>query len=52
LSGEDARIARWLIRLTQEEPNWGSELCFFHLRNVRGFQWNDKRVDRMYTEWR
>lgn len=50
LSDENARIARWLIRLTREEPNWGFGLCFFHLRNVRGFQWNHKRVYRIYRE--
>ncbi|RMF48255.1 MAG: IS3 family transposase [Anaerolineae bacterium] len=50
LSEENARIARWLIRLTREEPNWGFGLCFFHLRNVRGFKWNHKRVYRIYRE--
>ena len=50
LSDENAEIAEWLIRLTHTQRNWGFGLCFLHLRNVRGFPWNHKRVYRIYRE--
>lgn len=28
----------------------GFKLCFFYLRNVKGFEWNHKRVYRIYCE--
>lgn len=48
LSSENVRIADWLIRLTHNQRNWGFGLCFLHLRNVKGFPWNHKRVYRIY----
>jgi putative transposase len=50
LSTENERIADWLIRLTHNQRNWGFGLCFFYLRNVKGFKWNHKRVYRIYRE--
>lgn len=50
LSDENAEIANWLIRLTTNEPNWGFGLCYLHLRNVKGYGWNHKRVYRIYRE--
>lgn len=50
LSNENAEIADWLLRLTQCQRNWGFGLCFLHLRNVKGFGWNHKRVYRIYRE--
>jgi len=50
LSAENAEIAHWLLRLTDKEKNWGFGLCFFYLRNVKGFRWNHKRVYRIYKE--
>ena len=50
LSGENAEIADWLIRLTHNQRNWGFGLCFLFLRNVKGFRWNHKRVYRIYRE--
>lgn len=49
-SGENAVIADWLVRLTHNQRNWGFGLCFLHLRNVKGFGWNHKRVYRIYRE--
>ncbi len=49
-STENARIADWLVALTQGQPNWGFGLCFLYLRNVKGFPWNHKRVYRIYVE--
>lgn len=43
-------IADWLLRLTTTYKRWGFGLCFFHLRNVKGFSWNHKRVYRIYRE--
>ena len=49
-SGENATIADWLMRLTENQRNWGFGLCFLYLRNVKGFGWNHKRVYRIYRE--
>ena len=50
LSDENAEIADWLVRLTDNQRNWGFGLCFLYLRNVKGFGWNHKRVYRIYRE--
>ncbi len=50
LSGENDQIADWLITLTHNQRNWGFGLCFLHLRHVKGFRWNHKRVYRIYRE--
>jgi putative transposase len=50
LSDENAVIADWLLRLTTTHKRWGFGLCFLHLRNVKGFPWNHKRVYRIYRE--
>lgn len=50
LSGENAFIADWLVRLSQNQRNWGFGLCFLYLRNVKGYRWNHKRVYRLYRE--
>lgn len=50
LSAENAEIADWLIRLTNNQRNWGFGLCYLYLRNVKGFRWNHKRVYRIYRE--
>jgi putative transposase len=39
-----------LLRLTENQRNWGFGLCFLYLRNVKGFLWNHKRVYRIYRE--
>lgn len=50
LSDENAEIANWLLRLTQTYKRWGFGLCFYYLRNTRGYLWNHKRVYRIYRE--
>jgi len=50
LSDENAEIADWLVRLTHNQKDWGFGLCFDYLRNVKGYQWNHKRVYRIYRE--
>lgn len=50
LNTENQVIADWLIRLTHNQRNWGFGLCYFFLRNVKGFGWNHKRVYRIYRE--
>lgn len=49
-SEENVVIADWLVRLTSAYRDWGFGLCFLHLRNVKGFGWNHKRVYRIYCE--
>lgn len=50
LPDENAEIADWLLRLTSAYRDWGFGLCYLHLRNVRYFGWNHKRVYRIYRE--
>ncbi len=50
LSDENALIANLLMRLTHNQRNWGFGLCFLHLRNVKGYGLNHKRVYRIYCE--
>ena len=50
LSSENAQIADWLLRLTETHRRWGFGLCYFYLRNVKGYRWNHKRVYRIYRE--
>lgn len=50
LSTENAEIADLLVKLTHNQRNWGFGLCFLHLRNVKGYPWNHKRVYRIYRE--
>jgi putative transposase len=43
------------VRLTHNQRNWGFDLCFLYLRNVKGYPWNHKRVVRaldQIIEWR
>lgn len=47
-SSENDLIAQWLLRLTDNHRNWGFDLCFLYLRNVKGCGWNHKRVYRIY----
>ena len=47
---ENDEIADWLLRLTDNNRNWGFGLCYLYLRNVRGYGWNHKRVYRIYCE--
>lgn len=49
-SEDNSVIADWRIRLTSAYRDWGFGLCFLHLRNVKGFGWNHKRVYRIYRE--
>ena len=49
-SSDNDDIAVWLIRLTNNQRNWGFGLCFLYLRNVKQFGWNHKRVYRIYRE--
>ena len=48
LQAENAQIADWLVRLTENNRNWGFGLSFLYLRNVKGYGWNHKRVYRIY----
>jgi len=50
LNAENDVIADWLVRLTNNQRNWGFGLCFLYLRNVKDFKWNHKRVYRIYRE--
>jgi putative transposase len=43
LSGDNAFIVDWLLRLTTTNRTWGFGLCFLYLCNVKGFGYNQKR---------
>jgi putative transposase len=49
-NAENEAIANCLLRLTDNHRNWGFGLCFLYLRNVKTFNWNHKRVYRIYRE--
>ena len=48
LKDENEEIAGLLVGLTDARKTWGFGLCFLHLRNVKGYPWNHKRVYRIY----
>jgi len=50
LADENEEIEDWLIALIKARKNWGSELCYLYLRNVKGFKWNHKLARRIYCE--
>lgn len=50
LNTENDLIADWLLRLTATHKRWGFGLCYDYLRNVKHFNWNHKRVYRIYRE--
>ena len=50
LRAENDEIADLLTGLTDARKTWGFGLCFLHLRNVKGYPWNHKRVYRIYCE--
>ena len=43
LDAENEEVATWLIKLTDNNRNWGFGLCYLYLRNLKGFKWNHKR---------
>ncbi len=43
LSDENAEIAEWLVKLTNNRRTWGFGLCYLYLRNVKGSDWNITR---------
>jgi hypothetical protein len=47
---ENQEIANWLLRLTVNHRNWGLELRFLYLPNVRGFAWNPTPMYRICRE--
>jgi len=50
LNAEDKQISNRLIRLTDNNRNWGFGLCYLYLRNVKNFGWIHKRIYRIYRE--
>ena len=48
LDSDNEAIATWLIKLTDNNRNWGFGLCYLYLRNLKGFKWNHKRIYRVY----
>ena len=44
LKSENERIGDLLIGLTNAHRTWGFGRCYLHLRNVKGYLWNHKRV--------
>ena len=50
LDAQNEEVATWLIKLTDNNRNWGFGLCYLYLRNLKGFKWNHKRVYRVYKE--
>ena len=36
LDAENEEVAAWLIKLTDNNRNWGFGLCYLYLRNLKG----------------
>jgi putative transposase len=49
-SDENTVIDGWLLRLTTTHKRWGFALFFIFLPYSKGFQWNHKRVYRIYRD--
>lgn len=47
---KNEEVAPWLIKLTDNNRNWGFGLCYLYLRNLKGFKCHHKRVYRFYKE--
>ena len=47
---ENDEVATWPIIMTDNYRNWGFGPLYLYLRNVTGFNWNHKRVYRIYDE--
>ena len=50
LNADNIRIADWLVRLTTTHRAWGFGLCFLYLRNVKSWEFNHKRIYRIFRE--
>jgi putative transposase len=50
LSSDNELIANMLIELTNKHKRWGFKLCYYYIRNVRGYKYNHKRIYRIYKE--
>lgn len=50
LSDDNELITDWVVTLTDRKKAWGFGLCYLHLRHVKGFGRNHKRVCRIYRE--
>ncbi len=50
LKPENEWISDLLIGLTNAHRTWGFGLCYLHLRDVKGYLWNHKRVYQIYRE--
>ena len=46
LDDDNAMVADWLVRLTDNNRNGGFGLCFPYLRNVQHLPYNHKRIYR------
>jgi hypothetical protein len=51
LDAENVEVPNWLIRLTDNHRNWSFGLCYFYLRNVKGFKWKCIRVYQFSRSW-
>jgi putative transposase len=51
LDAANEEVATWLIKLTDNNRNWGFGLCYLYLRNLKGFKWKHKRVYRSTKSW-
>jgi putative transposase len=38
LDAENEEIAKWPIKLTDNNRNWGFGLCYLYLRKLKGFK--------------
>ena len=51
LRTENDEIADWLIRLTDNNRNWGFGLCFLYLRNIKNGEYVSAEVTAWSERW-
>ncbi len=47
---ENNEVATWLIRLSDNNINWGFSICYLYLRNIKYFKWKNKHFYQIYKK--
>jgi putative transposase len=50
LDAQNEEVVNWLIKLTDNNRNWGFGPCYLYFRNLNSLKWDHKRVYRAYKD--